>query len=795
TSPGTQGWVAVIPPGATETPGAGSVNLNTTANPSLYAGYGRTDIPLDRATGYTINFSAQIPSSPTIASADKNGDGLPDRAGFSVIAVSSDLRAIELGFLATGIFAQEDGTRQSNPSQQASDPGSLTSTLFTQGESVNYATSTSTNYSLTVQGSTYTLAANGDVILTGNLRDYRATTTSFPTPNPYIVPNTIFFGDDTTSASASVNLGSVTINRNAPVSASGLEDTPIAIPPLALTDLDGVGNITVTLTAAQGNITVNPSIVGGVLVSNITNNGTGTVTLTGNLSQLNATLTGNGLSYQGNLNVNNSDTLTLTVNDGSGAANASASKTVAITIAPVNDAPSFTPGANQTVNAGAGAQTIANFASFNPGAANEAEQTATYTIVSNSNPSLFSGQPTINPDGTLTYTPVASLSSSQSATITVQVQDNGGTLNGGIDTSTIQEFTITVNPIDTPPVIPPPVTPPVTPPVIPPVAPPVAPPVNPPAPPVTPPVTPLTRTTANDFDGDGIADLLITRANFPIKGLQPTTNTYSLILSSTDTFASITTLTSNFQLVATTDFNGDGNTDLLWRNTANNTYSTWFLSGNTYIGGGIIASVSSNFEVVSSADFNGDGKADLIWKNTANNTYSTWLLSSNTYIGGGTIASLSSNFELLGTGDYNGDGRADLLWRDSSSNTYSNWLLNGNTYIGGGTIAALSSNFEIAFSADYNGDGCDDILWRDGNSNSYSNWFLNGSTYIGGGTIATLPVNFEVVSSRDYNGDGCADLVWLNRSNGALSEWFLNGFTYLDGDEVGTLGANEEVRR
>ena len=206
TSPGTQGWVAAILPGATETPIAGSVNLNTTLSAALYSGYGRIDIPLDRTVGYTLNFTAQLPISTTAASAEKNGDSLPDRAGFSVILVNSDLKAIELGFLANSIFAQEDGTRQTTPSVQAS-TGSPTSTLFTQGESVTYNTATQTNYSLTVQGNTYTLSANGTAILTGNLRDYSAAPSTPPLPNPYIVPNTIFFGDDTTSASASVNLG------------------------------------------------------------------------------------------------------------------------------------------------------------------------------------------------------------------------------------------------------------------------------------------------------------------------------------------------------------------------------------------------------------------------------------------------------------------------------------------------------------------------------------------------------------------------------------------------------------
>ena len=40
---------------------------------------------------------------------------------------------------------------------------------------------------------------------------------------------------------------------------------------------------------------------------------------------------------------------------------------------------------------------------------------------------------------------------SGSATITLTLQDNGGTANGGVDTSSPQTFTITVSPVNQPP--------------------------------------------------------------------------------------------------------------------------------------------------------------------------------------------------------------------------------------------------------------------------------------------------------------------------------------------------------
>jgi hypothetical protein len=122
--------------------------------------------------------------------------------------------------------------------------------------------------------------------------------------------------------------------------------------------------------------------------------------------------------------------------------------TVSLTVNSVNDEPSFTIEADQTVNEDAGAQSVAGFAGgFDFGPADEdAAQAVDAFVVSNDNNALFAVQPTIAPDGTLTYTPIANAHGS--ATVTVQLRDNGGTANGGDNLSLAQTFTITVNSVN-----------------------------------------------------------------------------------------------------------------------------------------------------------------------------------------------------------------------------------------------------------------------------------------------------------------------------------------------------------
>lgn len=142
-------------------------------------------------------------------------------------------------------------------------------------------------------------------------------------------------------------------------------------------------------------------------------------------------------------------TITVTLIDNGGIQDGgdnSTTSTFAINVTEVNDLPTFTVGSNQTSNEDAGLQTVANFIStFSPGPASESGQTVNF-IVSNNNNGLFSVQPAIAADGTLTYT--AAPDANGTATVTVQIHDNGG----GTDTSETQTFTITVYPVNDAPV-------------------------------------------------------------------------------------------------------------------------------------------------------------------------------------------------------------------------------------------------------------------------------------------------------------------------------------------------------
>ena len=139
-------------------------------------------------------------------------------------------------------------------------------------------------------------------------------------------------------------------------------------------------------------------------------------------------------------------TFTYRLSDGQGASDTA---TATIALASVNDAPSFTAGADQTTPEDSGPQSVTGWTTgITQGPSDESGQSVSFEVVAD-DPGLFSTQPAIDASGELTYTPRSDVSGT--ASVTVTARDDGGTANGGTDTSPgqVADITITAQP-DTP---------------------------------------------------------------------------------------------------------------------------------------------------------------------------------------------------------------------------------------------------------------------------------------------------------------------------------------------------------
>ena len=113
----------------------------------------------------------------------------------------------------------------------------------------------------------------------------------------------------------------------------------------------------------------------------------------------------------------------------------------------------------------------------------------------------------------------------------------------------------------------------------------------------------------------------------------------------------------------THDFNHDGMSDMLWRDSGGNT-ALWLMNGGAVSSVGVLGQVSpTTYSIIGQRDFNGDGNADILWRDTSGNI-AMWFMNGTQVASVAVVGNVPSNWTLYGTGDLNSDGRGDLLWRE-----------------------------------------------------------------------------------------------------------------------------------
>jgi hypothetical protein len=133
----------------------------------------------------------------------------------------------------------------------------------------------------------------------------------------------------------------------------------------------------------------------------------------------------------------------------------------------------------------------------------------------------------------------------------------------------------------------------------------------------------------------------------------------------TGEYTSLPTVDPTWDLAASGDFNGDGQTDLLWQHLPTGERAIWFMHGAVYEGQhAFLPQVDPAWRIAGAADFNADGSPDILWQHLHTGQRVLWFMSGPTYEGQHAyLPQVEPAWRIAGVGDFNADGSPDILWQ------------------------------------------------------------------------------------------------------------------------------------
>ncbi|MEV4944320.1 FG-GAP-like repeat-containing protein [Streptomyces sp. NPDC053755] len=241
------------------------------------------------------------------------------------------------------------------------------------------------------------------------------------------------------------------------------------------------------------------------------------------------------------------------------------------------------------------------------------------------------------------------------------------------------------------------------------------------------------------------------------------------------------------------DFNGDSISDLMARHDPTGTLKIWFGRGDgTFAAAQDRTGGWQNYSQTVAGDFTGDGKADIMARyqgpadeSIPHNTLRLWVNQGDGYFHAPTNVTGGWNFTQTTAADFDGNGRTDLIARDPDGNLKI-WAGRGNGTFNAPAHLTAGWDFTQTIAADFNEDGRADIIARDPSNDSLKMWTHNAGGYFNAPVHVTWGWTFsQTTAAGDIDGDGKADLLARDNATGKLKAWSGRGDT--------TFGAARDV--
>ena len=214
-----------------------------------------------------------------------------------------------------------------------------------------------------------------------------------------------------------------------------------------------------------------------------------------------------------------------------------------------------------------------------------------------------------------------------------------------------------------------------------------------------------------------------------------------------------------FSIAGTGDFDGDGTSDILWRNGCTGEMQIWSIDGHrladrrTVVAeNGDVLLVGPPFTIAGAGDFDGDGNSDILLCNRCTGEMQLCSMDGHRVVDrravvaeDGKAVLIGPPTEIVGVADFSGNGRADILCHNSSTGETQIWSMDGHRLMHRDTVVRYNGNavficspHTIMAAADFDGNGSADIVWYDSFTGQADVWYMDRNFVLGRGIVLGL---------------------------------------------------------
>jgi hypothetical protein len=249
-------------------------------------------------------------------------------------------------------------------------------------------------------------------------------------------------------------------------------------------------------------------------------------------------------------------------------------------------------------------------------------------------------------------------------------------------------------------------------------------------------------------------------------------------------------LSDSWRVAANGDFDGDGDSDILFRRDSGQVV-IWEMQDGQYRINHNLPWTSTDWEIVGAGDFDADADADIIWRHR-DGAVVTWEIENGEYVQHHHVQFASVQWRIDGLGDFDADGDADVIWRHRDGAVVT-WEMENGTYIANHNLPVASISWQIQGTGDFDGDGDADVLFRN-RDGMVVTWEVESGNFVTNHNHGLVSSTWQIAGTGDFEYDGDADIMWRN-NDGQVAIWEMRNGDLVEGHGIGTVSTDWQIGR